>query len=60
MDVVAVLGREVDYTASPKDDPNTEYRCFVSCDLYYYKSKEDAIKDLQSVQVLDQVVIPFG
>jgi hypothetical protein len=60
IDVVVILGREVDYTATPKDDPNTEYRCFVSCDLYYYQSKEDAINDSQAVQVLNQVVILFG
>ncbi len=35
------LGTERDYTPSPKDDPNTEYRYFVNCTVCVAETEEE-------------------
>jgi hypothetical protein len=37
------LGREVEYRPSRQDDPNTQYRCFLDCEVLYYRTAEDLI-----------------
>lgn len=38
--VYVELGKEVEYTPQPKDDPKTEYRRFLKCDVFYATSQE--------------------
>jgi hypothetical protein len=36
--VYAELGQELEYTPSPRDNPNTEYRIFAPCNVYFAKT----------------------
>ncbi|MBC6473896.1 MAG: hypothetical protein GDA48_14705 [Hormoscilla sp. GM102CHS1] len=38
--VYAELGMERQYNLAPNDDPNTEYRLFTDCDVYFAKTRE--------------------
>lgn len=38
--VYAELGREMQYNRSQNDDPKTDYRIFVNCDVYFAKTRE--------------------
>jgi hypothetical protein len=53
------LGREVEYRPSRQDDPNTQYRCFHGCTVYYYESAEDAIAGLYLVSDPQVTVILY-
>jgi len=34
------LGKEVEYSPRPSDDPKTDYKCFKGCSVFYGKSQE--------------------
>ncbi|MEH2363525.1 hypothetical protein [Nostoc sp.] len=34
------LGKEVEYSPRPSDDPKTDYKCFKGCGVFYAKSQE--------------------
>ena len=38
--VGAELGKEKEYIPSSNDDPMTEYRIFIGCDVYFAKTQE--------------------
>ncbi len=38
--VYVELGAEDEYIASPRDNPATEYRIFVRCNVYFAKTRE--------------------
>ena len=38
--VYAELGKEEEYIPKPTDDPNTDFRLFRGCDIYYGDSQE--------------------
>lgn len=38
--VYVELGEEKEYIPSSNDNPTTEYRLFISCDVYFAKTKE--------------------
>lgn len=40
MYVYAELGKEREYRSIPSDDPNTEYRIFRDCNIYFAKTPE--------------------
>lgn len=53
------LGQEVEYRPSPKDDTNTDYRCFQSTTVSYYRNAEEALADLPSATDRFIVVILY-
>lgn len=58
--VVSVeLGKEVEYRPSRKDDPNTEYRCFHGCTVYYYRSAKDALTGNYAIYDAEVTVILY-
>jgi hypothetical protein len=54
------LGQEVEYRPSPKDDPNTEYRCFTGCSVSYYRSASKAVQDIPAATEESVTVILYS
>lgn len=50
------LGIEREYRPSPNDDPNTEYRLFIACTVYYAETEEQ-LDDEQYVAVEENVTV---
>ena len=56
--VYAELGPEKEYISSPRDNPNTDYKMFVRCSVFFAKTKEQLFngdfeaEDLPNVTVV--------
>lgn len=57
--VYAELGRELPYTSKPNDDPKTNYRLFVNCDVFFAKSQEQLNDGDFDTEILDSTVIIY-
>lgn len=58
--VYAELGHELEYIPSPKDDPNTEYRMFTRCNVFFAKTKEQlANGDFEAEDLPDATVVIY-
>jgi len=58
--VYAELGKELEYFPSSKDDPNTEYRMFTRCNVFFAKTKEQlANGDFEAEDLPDVTVVIY-
>lgn len=58
--VYAELGAEREYIPSPKDNPDTEYRMFVRCNVSFAKTSEQlANGDFEAEELPDATVVIY-
>ncbi|RAM48590.1 MAG: hypothetical protein C6Y22_27100 [Hapalosiphonaceae cyanobacterium JJU2] len=55
--VYAELGAEKEYIPSPNDEPMTEYRIFVSCNVYFAKTKDQLANGEFEAEYLPDVTV---
>jgi len=55
--VYAELEAEREYIPSPKDNPNTEYKMFVRCSVFFAKTKEQLFNDDFEAEDLPNVTV---
>jgi len=59
LSVYASLGIEMPYIPSSKDDPNTEYRLFVNCDIYFSITDEALDDEIYISKKFGEVLIIY-
>lgn len=59
IDVYVELGVEGNYRESAKDDPNTQYRLFRNCTIFYAASSEDLDAGIFVHETQENVVIVY-
>lgn len=55
--VYAELGKEKEYIPNANDDPKTNYRLFLNCDVSYAKTEENAAEGIFEHTVHNETVI---
>jgi hypothetical protein len=57
--VYVELGKEIEYNLSPKDDPNTEYKMFISCNVFFTQTQEQLDREEYVSESLNSTVIIY-
>ncbi len=57
--VYAELGQEKSYLPKPSDDPKTNYRLFINCDVFFAESEEQLNSGFFATEIFNSTVVIY-